>query len=125
MKFEPRYVVPLLEGRKTLTIRLADEWSHLEPHDQEELVTDGGSEPFGVATIGAVITMSAMQSFPFVQRHDGHRSYPSRAAYLDDLRGYWPHVERSTQVASIEFLDVGTGPADPRVEGVQHLEGPP
>lgn len=104
LRFTYQHVDPILDGEKTVTVRL-DLERGIRCGDHLDLLDEDG-ETFGTGKVDRVGHMSAAS---FVEGEwDGHRSYRSIGQFLDELRDYYPdrdeHLHPGTQVVAI-WLD--------------------
>lgn len=89
LKFAIHHINAIRNGKKYVTARYGLEHD-LRPGDRIDLLDDDGAR-FANARVCWVGEMTAAQ---FVRADlDGHRSYASVAAFLDEIRSYYPDAE--------------------------------
>jgi len=92
MRFAYEHVEALLDGEKTTTVRLGDEWAALDTGESLDLLDEDG-EHIGTATVGGIGDMTLAASFDYVQSDDGHRSYRTRGQYFDRMARYYRDLD--------------------------------
>ena len=104
MKFAEEYVDPILNGEKTLTIRLQSEWASATDLDSLKFLTPDG-EVFAEGFVHRARKRTASDAFGLTRVHSGHRSYDSREEFYELLESYYPDAEigPETEVRTILF----------------------
>lgn len=105
LKFASEHVNPILAGRKTLTIRLADPDDLPEIGDRVHLCDESGDR-FATAIVDdrgyTTVEMAARMAF------DGHRSYRDTDELVAELEGYYPDesIDPNTRVELVYWDEV-------------------
>lgn len=110
LAFDEVHVGPILDGRKTITLRYGLE-SDVRPGHRLEMVTATEREPFARATVRRVGEVDPR--WVVNADLDGHRSYRSVGQLLDELRGYYPEASILPETP----LDMLAWPDADRAEG--------
>lgn len=109
MKFADEFVQPILDGEKSVTVRLASEWLSVYDRDWLELRDDSGEE-FADARVKRALRMPLGDAREVVNLHNGHQGYEV-GELVDAMQGYYPEEEitpaTSVLVIGFEVVDRG------------------